>query len=715
MKNCRWLIFVVALTAHAASTAETYRTTVQPILARNCYGCHSDKLKTAGLSLEALRDPDAALKQPEVWEKVSSRLRSRQMPPAGLPAPTPAEIGQVGEWAAGLQAPGLQSAKAPAVTVHRLNRTEYNNTVRDLLGVYGHPADEFPVDDAGFGFDNNGDVLTLSPMLMEKYMATAEKLSRLAVFGPTLAPKPGLLASLMPKKGPEAALRPSSSGTITPYSIRGAMFGSFVFPVDADYEIRVRVINHRDQLSIDFMAPKEEFLKALNAAQHGTRVRTQHGNSKAAFPPEPLVVTLDGKKILEDAIEGDTDYLYDRGAFVARVPVKAGEHFVRASFPALADYDDPRRNINPDFRRRMYVEFAEIAGPFNPSQELPESHRRIFTCGQQTPECARTILRNFGLHAYRRPLEPDELGHLAGLVDLAQRNGDSFDEGIRLAVQAVLTSPAFLFRTRTRDDYELASRLSYFLWSSMPDDELFRLAAAKKLHEPAVLEAQTRRMLADAKSQALADNFGGQWLGIQHIERKPPDPDLFPTVDDELMEAMHRESTLFFSEIMREDRSVLDFLDAKFAWLNGPLANHYGIEGVKGEEFRRVELDGTQRSGILTQGAILAASAYQTRTSVVTRGKWVLENLLGTAPPPPPPDVPALVEKGLGTDASLRMRMEQHRSNPACSVCHNAMDPIGSVWRTTMPPGRGERMRGRFRLTLRACCRAESLSMARRG
>ena len=678
------LAVLVAFQVLAASPADTYRATVQPVLAARCYGCHNDKLRTAGLSLES-----AALTQTGVWEKVADQLRARRMPPAGLPAPSAAEVAAVTAWVRTLPGVTKQQPNPGRVTARRLNRTEYNNTVRDLLGIYGHPADEFPVDDAGFGFDNNGDVLTLSPLLMEKYLASAERLSRLAVFGPTLPKQPGLLASLMPKKGPDAALRPSSSGTTTPYSIRGAMYANFVFPVDAEYEIRVRVINHRDQLSINYMAPKEELLAALDAARKGASTRTKKTDSRTAFPPEMLVLTLDGKQILEAMIEGDTDYLYDRGAFVARVPVKAGEHFIRASFPALADYDDPRRNINPDFRRRMFVEFAEIAGPYNPSPEPPESYRKIFICGhkpgQHNAECAGKVLQNFALRAYRRPLGSAEMDRLAGLVDLARRQGDSFEEGIRLAMEAVLASPGFLFRTELDpvpsahaiDDFELASRLSYFLWSTMPDEELFRLALAKKLRQPAVLEAQTRRMLADSKAQALTDNFAGQWLGIQHMERKSPDPDRFPTVDDELLEAMHQESKLFVSEMIRQDHSILDFIDAPFTWLNGPLAMHYGIPGVKGEAFQRVVLDGSQRSGILTQASVLTVSAFPTRTSVVTRGKWVLENLLGTPPPPPPPDVPSLVESSIGSDASLRTKMEQHRNNPSCMSCHVAMDPIG--------------------------------------
>jgi mono/diheme cytochrome c family protein len=733
------LILVQAISGQAPNPVraqEAFQKTVLPVLSKNCFACHNEKLSTAGLNLEAYRDGSVAVKQTTIWADVLNKVSTGQMPPAGSLALTKAEIGAITGWIENLvgktSAPVVPDGDPGRVTARRLNREEYNNTVRDLLGINGRPADEFPVDDSGYGFDNIGDVLTLSPLLMEKYMSAAKKLSRLAVYGEELPPKPTVLAVLLPKKGPEISIG-SSGGLILPYSMRGTMYLNYVFPVDAEYEFRVRVNNHRDMNGVSYDAPLERFLETLEAAKHGPtfqegaappsggggrgrggrgprrpptpeEMKAREEKSRLAFPPEKMILTVDGKEIAQDMIEGDTNYRYDHPPTIARVHLSAGEHFIRASFPALADLDDPRRNMNPDGRRRMYIEDAEIAGPYDPNPEPSQSHKRIFICRDQTAACAREIVENLSRKAYRRPVAPQEVDQLTSLVSLAQRQGDSFQEGVRLAVQAILMSPNFLFRieqdpkpvgvTATAhriNDYELATRLSYFLWSSMPDDELFRLAKEKELERPAVLEAQVKRMLAEPKASALVDNFAGQWLGIRNLDRKPPDPDRFPTTDDELLDYMHKETNLFVAAMFRENRSILDFIDAPFTYLNGPLARHYGIEGVNGEEFRRVELADSQRGGILTQGAILTVSSYPTRTSVVTRGKWVLENLLGTPPPPPPPDVPVLAEQDIGASASLREKMEQHRANAACAVCHLPMDPIGfglenfdasGAWRT---------------------------------
>ena len=722
-----WVKGLSAQAPEASPIEDSFQKTVLPVLSKNCFTCHSTKLHTANLNLEAFRDSSAAIKQRDVWNKVLDKISTGQMPPRGLPAPSKAEVASVTGWIERLlgkrNGPAIPDGDPGRVTARRLNRVEYKNTVRDLLGVQVNVADEFPVDDSGYGFDNNGDVLTLSPLLMEKYMSSARKLSQIAVYGETFPPKPTLLALLMPKKGPEPLSGSSSSSIILPYSIRGSMYAKLSFPVDAEYEFRVRVLNHRDPF-IDYNAPKEQFLALLEAAeqkfvgaQKGAasspsgqgnggeppkrirvprrpltpeEIQARREKSRTAYPPVEMALTIDGKKVLSRFIEGDTNYEYDRGAFIVRVPLKAGEHYIRASFPELANVDDPRRNINPDGRRRLYIEFTEVAGPYNPSSAPSESHKKIFICGEKTPACARRIVENLSQLAFRRPVTANEIDPLAGLVALAQRQGDSFEEGVRLAVQAILISPSFLFRTEIDpkplagapavarvNDYELASRLSYFLWSSMPDSELFRLAKEHKLHDPAVLESQVKRMLADSKSSALVENFAGQWLGIRNLDRKPPDPDRFPTADDELLDYMHTETNMFVAAMFREDHSILDFIDAPFTYLNGPLAVHYGIEGVKGEQFRRVELNTPQRGGILTQGSVLTVSAYPTRTSVVTRGKWVLENLLGTPPPPPPPNVPSLVESDIGASASLREKMEQHRANPSCAVCHLRMDPIG--------------------------------------
>jgi mono/diheme cytochrome c family protein len=734
------LVLVQAISGQSpnpARTQEAFQKTVLPVLSKNCFACHNEKLSTAGLNLEAYRDGSVAIKQTTIWADVLNKVSTGQMPPPGSLALTKAEISAITGWIQNLlgktSAPVVPDGDPGRVTARRLNREEYNNTVRDLLGISGRPADEFPVDDSGYGFDNIGDVLTLSPLLMEKYMSAAKKLSRLAVYGEELPPKPTVLAVLLPKKGPEISIG-SSGGLILPYSMRGTMYLNYVFPVDAEYEFRVRVNNHRDMNGVSYDASLEKFLETLEAAKHGPtfqegaappsggggrgrggrgprrpptpeEMKAREEKSRLAFPPETMILTVDGKEIAHDMIEGDTNYRYDHPPTIARVHLSAGEHFIRASFPALAELDDPRRNMNPDGRRRMYIEDAEIAGPYDPNPEPSESHKRIFICHDQTAACAREIVENLSRKAYRRPVTLQEVDQLAALVSLAQRQGDSFEEGVRLAVQAVLMSPNFLFRieqdpkpvagvsaTAHRiNDYELATRLSYFLWSSMPDDELFRLAKEQKLEQPAVLEAQVKRMLADSKASALVDNFAGQWLGIRNLDRKPPDPDRFPTTDDELLDYMHKETNLFVTAMFRENRSILDFIDAPFTYLNGPLARHYGIEGVNGEKFRRVELTESLRGGILTQGAILTVSSYPTRTSVVTRGKWVLENLLGTPPPPPPPDVPVLAEQDIGASASLREKMEQHRANAACAVCHLPMDPIGfglenfdasGAWRT---------------------------------
>jgi hypothetical protein len=371
--------------------------------------------------------------------------------------------------------------------------------------------------------------------------------------------------------------------------------------------------------------------------------------------------------------------------------VTAGDHFLRASFPELANLDDPRTHLNRDGRRKIFIDYLDIIGPYQPSPAPGRSYRRIFICGhdpgRHNAQCARRVLENLAHGAYRRPPTEQELQSLLKLTALAQKQGDPLEEGVRLSLQAVLMSPSFLFRIE-RDptsraeayrlnDHELASRLSYFLWSSTPDEELLRLADRGSLRQPAVLEAQVRRMLADPKASALADNFAAQWLNLRLLDHKKPAAERFPTVDDELLDAMRRETLLFVSALIREDRSILEIIDGRFTFLNGPLARHYGIRGIDGEEFQRVALQGEERGGIVTQGSILTLSSYATRTSPVLRGKWVLETLLGTSPPPPPGDVPLLDEANLGAAATVRQRLEQHRANAACGACHNQMDPLG--------------------------------------
>ena len=666
----------------AQDQAATFQHTVQPFLATHCAACHNDKQKTASLSFDAFRDPAHALKQTTVWENVLDRLNAGTMPPPGPARPPRADVAAVTKWIESLVNPtgAPRDGNPGRVTARRLNRTEYNNTIRDLLGISIQPANEFPVDDSGYGFDNIGDVLTVSPMLMEKYMAAAAKVSRLAVFGEALPPKPTRLARLLNRRSPEAT-DVLSKDNYFPYSMRGSMYGNWVFPADAEYEFRLRVANFRP----DVVPDKRARMQNSSAEE----LHAQDEINRKAAPPRDVVLTVDGRPVLTGVVEGTAAYGYHRGEFIARVPVKAGQRMLRASFPELADLEDPRKNINKDMRRQLFVDYLEIVGPFAPSTEASESYRRVFICnharGGHQASCARPIIENLTRRAYRRPVTPREVDSKLALVNMALKDGDSLEEGIRLALEAVLASPNFLFHTGQQpagkaasfqiNEYDLASRLSYFLWGSMPDEELFQKAGS--LRQPGMLNSQVRRMLADPKATNLVDNFAAQWLQLRILGRTKPDLARFPTVDDELLDSMRRETNLFVEAMIRENRSVLDFIDAPFTFLNGPLARHYGIAGVNGEQFRRVNLDGEQRSGLLTQASILTVSSYPTRTSPPVRGKWVLENLLGSAPPPPPADVPVLDESKKATTMSMRERLEQHRKDPSCAPCHNAMDPIG--------------------------------------
>jgi hypothetical protein len=699
---------------------DAFTKAVQPFLSRNCYACHSAQTAMANLDLAGFKSEAEASSRPEVWRKVLEKLTTAKMPPKGQPAPPKAEVAAVSTWIDGLLArnPSPKEQAPGRVTARRLNRVEYNNTVRDLLGVACHPADEFPVDDSGYGFDNNGDVLSVSPLLMEKYMAAARKLSQLAVYGELVPSRPGRLIRLLNRRSPDVddVLSSGNAGVYLPYSLRGAMYGSWVFPADAEYEFRLRIANFRGEAENNTLSAEEKARQAeerkkrieqLQAARKSggeapvrprevtpEQLKAREEAARKAAPPRKLILTVDGAPVIATVVEGTTTFGYDRGEFTTRVPLKAGEHFLRASFPELADLKDPRENINPDMRRALFVDYLEIVGPFNPSQQPPASYRRVFVCGhppgKHNSQCARQVVSNLIERAYRRPVTEQEFASKLNLVAMVQHDGGTFEDGVKLALQAILSSPDFLFRIERDplpvsatapayqlDDYELAARLSYFLWATMPDDELYRAAKERKLGQPAVLEAQVRRMLADPKSHNLVDNWAAQWLQLRSMGRTKPDPKRFPTVDDELLDAMRHETSLFVEAIIKEDRSILDFVDAPFTYVNGPLARHYGIPGVNGEDFQRVALDGKQRGGILTQGAILTVSSYPTRTSPPVRGKWVLENLLGAPPPPPPPNVPTLNEANLGTEISMKERFEQHRKDPSCSPCHNMMDPIG--------------------------------------
>ena len=676
--SAAWLF--AALGAPAAIAADTknssktdFGTHVRPFLQTHCVACHNAELRTGGIDFEGADDADTALmSNPRIWEKATSMLRAGMMPPKGRPRPPRAEIDKVIQWFTEYQASKTHREDDPGrVTVRRLNRQEYNNTVRDLLGIDFRPADDFPADDSGHGFDNIGDVLSISPVLMEKYMVSAEVIADKAIVAEQLV-EPSLEKYLAPRIEDEKGL--------IEYSWEGAMEVTHDFPRAADYTIWVRAIDRRQPPN-----PSPE-------------------NPDPALPePLPYEFTIDGERI---KVFGIQSQYYRKEPTEVTVTLPRGPHKLATRFlvdvTQIPDHDAERYKKR---RRMAFGDFFEIRGPFNTQlPPLTESHRKIFICGdldrgRYPPGCVERIIENLARRAYRRPVTQDEIDSLKRLVDIAEKNGDSIEQGLKVVLQAVLVSPHFLFRIErdpdpndpeaihTLDPYEMASRLSYFLWSSMPDERLIERATNLELSDPAILEAEVTRMLADSRAQALIENFAGQWLELRNIKLAAPDPDLFPQFDDELGTAMRTETELFFETVLREDRGIGDFLDGRFTFLNEKLASHYGISGVEGPHFRRVALNGDQRSGIVTQASVLLLSSYPTRTSPVLRGKWLLENILGTPPPPPPGDVPELEDTDAST-GTLRQQLEQHRANPACAVCHEKMDALGFGMENYDPIGR---------------------------
>lgn len=629
---------------------------VAPFLAKHCSACHNAKVKMADVNLEQLRDVSKGLAERNLWDDVLTKLRNGEMPPPGRPRPTAAEMKSVTGWIDGQLARIDKHVKPDPgrVTARRLNKSEYNNTIRDLLAVNFHPADDFPNDDAGYGFDNIGDVLTLSPVLMEKYLASAEKIAKMAI----ITGKPF-----------KPALERYNADKAKADVLTGAIAVNHVFPAYAEYELTARFIDRR--------------------------------KDKDA-PATTVVLYLDGKELKRRSF---APVAAANRIVTLRIPVLPGERKLRVV--PLDVNGRPYRNVNdkqladPSLRE-VFMDYVEVKGPFfDEKLGKPESHKKIFVCDDGTPECARTIVTGLAKRAWRRPVTENEINRLAGFVVEARKDGDSFEQGVQLALEAVLVSPHFLFRierntqagqgTERLGPYELASRLSYFLWSSMPDDELLEVARSKQILTRDGLQAQTRRMLASPKADALVENFAGQWLQLRNLESAKPDPDIFPDFDDDLRQAMDQETRLFFANLLRGNGSILEFLDSRYSFLNTRLAKHYGIDGVEGEQFRKVEIGNGQRGGILTQASILTVSSYPTRTSPVLRGKWVLENILGTPPPPPPPDVPELNTEKIGVDETLRSQLQKHRASASCSVCHDKMDTLGfalenydavGVWRS---------------------------------
>jgi hypothetical protein len=544
-----------------------------------------------------------------------------------------------------------------------LNRAEYTNTIRDLLAIEFRADRNFPTDDSGEGFDNIGDVLTVSPVLMEKYLSAAGRIAERAMAAQPL-PKPVEV---------EYSLRFKNLRRLDPSTVEA----THRFDFDADYELEIGLPGQRATDA----APVTLGLWVDGKLAHTTRIETK---------PSGLVYF--------------NPYSEER----IRVPVPEGDHTLRLGF-----VDDPfvktldKESLYND-KANKWIGAVTVIGPFASQGEKP-SRKRVLVCDPASgPRCVDRILTTLARRAYRRPVTGVEIAALKKFVAMATEEGQSVEQGIALAIQAILVSPHFLFhierdlyptdptRAHRISDVELASRLSYFLWNSMPDEELLSLAERRRLSAPPVLDAQGKRMLADPKASAMAENFAGQWLEVRNLDSIKPDPQKFPAWGPELRDAMKTETRMFFDAILRENRPIGEFIDARYTFLNELLATHYGIEGVTGPDFRRVELTTNERGGVLSHGSVLAVSSYPTRTSVVIRGKYILQNILGTPPPPPPADVPALDEQAVGTTASLRKQMEAHRSNTICASCHSRMDPLGFALENYDAIGKWRTMDGGF-------------------
>jgi len=700
----------------------------QQLLQRYCITCHNQRAKTAGLALDTLSLTNIAADAP-TWEKVVVKLRAGFMPPVGRPRPDAAAYDAFASWLERELDRAASANPNPGWTplFHRLNRAEYQNVVRDLLAVTVDVGSLLPADDASYGFDNMAGVLRMSPTLMERYLSAAQKVGRLAVGTPTATPDAELYR--VPDDLPQERHLDG-----LPFGTRGGTAIDHMFPVDGEYVIKVRLARDFEeyvpvwpddqQLEVSIDGRRVQIFTVPGEAPHEAEpdefqpTRVKRDGAQSAAPTAPQKPARDRQQIRLEA-EQRAKRQQDRKRIDAdwqvRVPITAGTHHVVAAF--LAKTEALAETVKAPFERpyaggfnyletrtQAYLRTVEISGPFGGvSSGDSESRRRIFTCRPRKPSdeerCATTVLSTLARRAYRRAVTGADIDTLLRFYK-AGRAGATFDDGIELAVERLLVSPEFLFRiekdpTAAADnqaaaaprpaaasarisDVELASRLSFFLWSSIPDDELLNLAAKRQLHEPDVIERQVRRMLADPRAAALVANFAGQWLYLRNLPGVVPVEFVFPDFDQSLRDGFRRETELFFENLVHEDRSVLELLTADYTFVNERLARHYGIANVSGPRFRRVSLAGEERRGLLGQGSMLTVTSYPQRTSPVLRGKWILENFLGAPPPAKPPNIPDLVPTNAqGQVLSMREQMERHRANPACASCHALMDPLG--------------------------------------
>jgi mono/diheme cytochrome c family protein len=700
-----------------ASTAAPYRA----VLNQYCVTCHNEQLRTAGLvlgKLDVANVPEGA----ETWEKVIGKLRTGAMPPVGMPRPDKATYDAFATYLeTALDHAAATKPNPGRVAVHRLNRAEYTNAVRDLLATDVDVESLLPVDDSGYGFDNIADVLSVSPMLLVRYISAAGKVTRLAIGDPNVLP------NLETYDVPYLLTQDERMSEDLPFGSRGGIAIRHNFLLDGEYLIKIKLqragIEHDRQI-IGLSEPHQ-----LDVRVDGARIKLFTVGSEQPENSESATGNPPGKKKFGyDYRSADTADAHLEVRFAAKAGARlVGVNFLNDAWEREGVLDSPLaefrlldkssegRSDSPGTKEDApAVAQVSISGPYN-SKGLGETpgRRKVFVCrpansADELP-CASKILSGLARSAYRRPVTEADIQPLLDLYKVGRKEG-GFETGIGLALQRILVSPEFLFRIEHDpatvsagaayriSDLELASRLSFFLWSSTPDNQLLNLAAAGKLKEPAVLEQQVRRMLADSRSNALVTNFFGQWLYLRNMPGVHPDQDAFPEFDENLRAAFEQETQLFLESNLREDRSVLDLLNADYTFVNERLARFYGIPNIYGSHFRRVSLEGhDERKGLLGQGSILTVTSYANRTSPTIRGKWLLTNVLGTPPPPPPPDVPSLKETPPnGRVLTMRERMEQHRSNAACAVCHAQMDPLGFAlenfngvgeWRTTSEAG----------------------------
>jgi hypothetical protein len=656
--------------------------------------CHNQRTKASDLALDTV-DIAHPSSNAHVWEDVVRKLRTRSMPPQGMPRPDEATYVAMTSWLeTELDKAGAASPNPGRPLMRRLNRSEYANAVRDLLALDVDASTLLPPDDSAFGFDNVSDMLGTSPALLERYLVAADRVSALAVGAPT-APGSNTYR-VRQDRSQDQHIEGLPLGSV------GGLVVTHNFPQDAEYHFSLALYRTN--------------LEAIRGLEH----------------PHQIEITIDGARVFLTTVGGETEksgpgeVITDRSDAIdarlqVRVPVTAGPHAVGATFVRKIGAGTQR--LRPFLRSsagtydstgRPHIETLTIAGPYNATGPgTTPSRERIFSCrpatSRRSPQeirvdedgCATKILSTLARRAFRRPVTKPELARVMEFYAAGRKKG-TFDEGIQFGVRRILTSPTFVFRVEEDgavkpgtihrvSDLELASRLSFFLWSSIPDDTLLGLAAKNQLSQPGVLEKQVRRMVADPRADAMVSNFSGQWLHLRNLKTVAPNHDEFPDFDDTLRESFQREAELFFASIMREDHNVIDLLTANYTFVNERLAKHYGVPYIYGSQFRRVTLAEDARRGLLGKGAILMVTSRADRTAPVLRGKWILENVLGTPPPPPLANVPPLVASSEAAPRTLRERMEQHRASPTCAGCHKVLDPLGfalenfdgvGAWRT---------------------------------